>query len=164
MIDGYVAFNSTSGKFSYDAGVTPSSGTKYFIGTAEHEISEVMGRISLLSTPNDIYASPEAHAAARRAHLIEHMDWKTDRAADQSAGGAGEWSGTRTRGASHLQLSAPYRRIDTRSTRRSCDNTSDDSTCGPKIRSTATRRTVKWPHLGFRTSPGTQTASCESGP
>ncbi|PYQ98477.1 MAG: hypothetical protein DMF97_12565, partial [Acidobacteria bacterium] len=40
-------------------------------------IPEATEVAALLSTPNDIYASPEAHAAARRAHLIEHMDWKT---------------------------------------------------------------------------------------
>ncbi len=100
-------------------------------------------------TPNDIYASPPAHAAAPHAHLTEPPNTWTGRqigTADQSAVGEGERSGTRTRGASHLPLSAPYRRIDTRSTRRSCDNTSVERTCGPKIFSTATRCSVKSPH------------------
>lgn len=57
---GYVGFSSSL-PFSYSATTTPASNQYYFIGVAEHEISEVMGRLSLLSdqpydySPMDLY-------------------------------------------------------------------------------------------------------------
>ena len=59
-LDGYVGFSSTL-PFSYSATATPAANQYYFIGVAEHEISEVMGRISLLNrqpqdySPMDLY-------------------------------------------------------------------------------------------------------------
>ncbi len=47
--DGAVGFSS-SVQFSFASGTTPSSGMFYFIGVAEHEITEVMGRFSLLAS------------------------------------------------------------------------------------------------------------------
>src|SRR5258708_23477913 len=48
--DGYVGF-STSNAFSYSVGVAPSVSSQfYFAGIVEHEISEVMGRISRLNS------------------------------------------------------------------------------------------------------------------
>ncbi len=46
--DGAVGFNSSS-QFSFASATTPPISKYYFIGVAEHEITEVMGRISLLS-------------------------------------------------------------------------------------------------------------------
>ena len=52
-LDGYVGFSSSS-SFSYSAGVTPSSSAFYFVGVVEHEITEVMGRASLVNDqPNE---------------------------------------------------------------------------------------------------------------
>jgi hypothetical protein len=45
--DGYVGFSSTL-PFSYADGTAPPSGDYYFIGAVEHEITEDMGRVSLL--------------------------------------------------------------------------------------------------------------------
>jgi hypothetical protein len=47
-VDGYVGFSDTA-SFSYTPGATPGAGQYYFVGVAEHEISEVMGRVSLLA-------------------------------------------------------------------------------------------------------------------
>jgi hypothetical protein len=47
-IDGYVGFSSQSGIFSYANGTTPPANEYYFIGVVEHEITEDMGRVSLL--------------------------------------------------------------------------------------------------------------------
>ena len=46
-IDGYVGFSS-SVNYSYSATATPGASQYYFIGIAEHEISEVLGRTSYL--------------------------------------------------------------------------------------------------------------------
>ena len=46
-IDGWVGI-SNEASFSYSAWVTPASGEYYFIGALEHEITEVMGRLSFL--------------------------------------------------------------------------------------------------------------------
>ena len=53
-IDGYVGFSSAANIFSYANGVTPPSNEYYFVGIVEHEITEIMGRVSLLgdSTPD----------------------------------------------------------------------------------------------------------------
>jgi len=48
-VDGYVGF-STSNSFSYAPHVTPPSSAFYFVGVAEHEFSEVMGRVSYLNS------------------------------------------------------------------------------------------------------------------
>ena len=51
-IDGYVGFSSKAHTFSYADGVAPPSNEYYFIGVVEHEITEDMGRVSLLNEPN----------------------------------------------------------------------------------------------------------------
>ena len=48
-IDGYVGFGS-SVNWSFSPTLTPTSTQYYFIGVAEHEISEVMGRFSDVGT------------------------------------------------------------------------------------------------------------------
>jgi tryptophan-rich protein len=58
-VDGYVGF-SDSLPFSYADGTTPPSSEYYFIGVVEHEITEDMGRVSLLPyqpdyAPIDLY-------------------------------------------------------------------------------------------------------------
>ena len=56
----YIGFSSSM-PISYAANVTPASNQYYFIGAAEHEISEMMGRTSLINdqptyyTPMDLY-------------------------------------------------------------------------------------------------------------
>ncbi len=47
-IDGYVGFSSVPGTFSYANDTVPAADEFYFIGVVEHEITEDMGRISLL--------------------------------------------------------------------------------------------------------------------
>ena len=62
----YVGFSSDPNIFSYIPNVTPASDQYYFIGVVEHEISEDMGRVSLLNyqpyeySPIDLfrYSSP----------------------------------------------------------------------------------------------------------
>jgi hypothetical protein len=49
-VDGYVGFSS-SANYTFDPSNRAVSGAYDFIGVAEHEISEVMGRIALLGTP-----------------------------------------------------------------------------------------------------------------
>jgi hypothetical protein len=64
----YVGFSSTA-PFSYTPNATPASYQYYFIGVVEHEISEDMGRVSLLDqqpsfySPMDVfrYSSPGVH-------------------------------------------------------------------------------------------------------
>src|SRR6516162_1042765 len=61
-LDGSVWFNSTA-PFSYSPTATPASNQFYFVGIVEHEISELMGRVSFLSySPIDLYrySSPGA--------------------------------------------------------------------------------------------------------
>jgi hypothetical protein len=54
-LDGQVWFNSTT-PFSYSPTATPASNQFYFVGIVEHEISELMGRLSFLSySPIDLY-------------------------------------------------------------------------------------------------------------
>ncbi len=45
-VDGYVGFDSNSNIWSFSPSATPAQDDYYFIGVVEHEISEVMGRIS----------------------------------------------------------------------------------------------------------------------
>ena len=54
-LDGYVGF-SNSVNWSFTPGTTPSAGAYDFIGAFEHEITEVMGRISLVDYQPDFYA------------------------------------------------------------------------------------------------------------
>jgi hypothetical protein len=49
-VDGYVGFSS-SASYTFDPNNRAVAGVYDFIGAAEHEISEVMGRIALLGTP-----------------------------------------------------------------------------------------------------------------
>jgi hypothetical protein len=53
-VDGYVGFSSVPNTFSYANGTAPPPNEYYFIGVVEHEITEIMGRVSLLadSTPD----------------------------------------------------------------------------------------------------------------
>jgi Hint domain len=55
-VDGYVGFDSNSSIWSFSPTTTPAAGEYYFIGVAEHEISEVMGRMS------DIGSSPNTYS------------------------------------------------------------------------------------------------------
>ena len=48
-IGGYVGFSSVPNTFSYANGTTPPASEYYFIGVVEHEITEIMGRVSLLA-------------------------------------------------------------------------------------------------------------------
>jgi hypothetical protein len=48
-IDGYVGFSSAPNTFSYADGAAPPSNEFYFIGSVEHEITEDMGRVSLIN-------------------------------------------------------------------------------------------------------------------
>jgi hypothetical protein len=48
-IDGYVGFSSVPNIFSYANGTAPPVNEYYFIGVVEHEITEIMGRVSLLA-------------------------------------------------------------------------------------------------------------------
>jgi len=48
-LDGWVGFSNTE-PFSYTPNATPGLGQYYFVGVAEHEISEVMGRQSFLNS------------------------------------------------------------------------------------------------------------------
>lgn len=54
-LDGYVGF-SASLPFSYAAGVTPPSNEYYFVGVVEHEMTEVMGRVSLVNDQPNYYS------------------------------------------------------------------------------------------------------------
>jgi hypothetical protein len=56
-IDGYVGVSSSI-PFSYAPNVTPAQGEYYFVGAIEHELSEDMGRISLLARPPGNEYSP----------------------------------------------------------------------------------------------------------
>ena len=51
---GYVGFSS-SASFDFTANTTPTSSQYYFIGVAEHEISEIMGRVSLINDQPTYY-------------------------------------------------------------------------------------------------------------
>ena len=62
-LDGHVWLSSTA-PFSYSPTATPASNQFYFVGIVEHEISELMGRVSFLSySPIDLYrySSPGVH-------------------------------------------------------------------------------------------------------
>lgn len=52
-VDGYVGFDSTPGLFDYSITGTPRSNEYYFVGVVEHEFSEVMGRVSVISFSGD---------------------------------------------------------------------------------------------------------------
>ena len=54
-LDGFVGLSSTL-PFSYADNSTPPSGEYYFIGVVEHEITEDMGRVSLLDGQPNYYA------------------------------------------------------------------------------------------------------------
>lgn len=56
VIDGWVGF-SASANWSYDPTATPAGTQYYLVGSIEHEISEVMGRDSLLGVNGEHYAN-----------------------------------------------------------------------------------------------------------
>ena len=51
---GYVGFSS-SAAFDFAANTTPTSSQYYFVGVAEHEISEILGRVSLINDQPNYY-------------------------------------------------------------------------------------------------------------
>ena len=51
-VDGYVGFSSEPDTFGYADGTAPPANESYFIGVVEHEITEDMGRVSLLNEPD----------------------------------------------------------------------------------------------------------------
>ena len=53
--DGYVGFSKTL-PFSYTPNATPAANQYYFVGVVEHEISEDMGRVSLLNDQPSYYS------------------------------------------------------------------------------------------------------------
>ena len=55
-LDGYVGFSSAANIFSYANGTAPPSNEYYFIGAVEHEITEDMGRFSLLNYQPSFYS------------------------------------------------------------------------------------------------------------
>lgn len=55
-LDGYVGFSSAANIFSYANGSAPPSNEYYFIGVVEHEITEDMGRFSLLNYQPSFYS------------------------------------------------------------------------------------------------------------
>ncbi|WP_342728771.1 NF038122 family metalloprotease [Bradyrhizobium sp. B097] len=54
--DGWVGFDATA-NWSYDPTATPGSNQYYLVGSIEHEITEVMGRDSLLGVNGEHYAN-----------------------------------------------------------------------------------------------------------
>ena len=50
VTDGYVGFDASSSIWSFSPTATPAQNQYYFIGVAEHEISEVLGRFSDIGT------------------------------------------------------------------------------------------------------------------
>ena len=50
IVDGYVGFDASSSIWSFSPTATPAQSQYYFIGVAEHEISEVLGRYSNIGT------------------------------------------------------------------------------------------------------------------
>ncbi len=54
-LEGYVGFNSTANIFSYGINTTPPAGEYYFVGVLEHELTEDMGRVSLLDGQPSYY-------------------------------------------------------------------------------------------------------------
>ncbi len=56
-IDGWVGFDSTVSDWSFDPTATPGPNQYYLVGTIEHEISEVMGRDSLLGVNGEHYSN-----------------------------------------------------------------------------------------------------------
>lgn len=53
--DGWVGFDGNASDWSFNPTATPASGTYYLVGTIEHEITEVMGRDSMLGTEGEHY-------------------------------------------------------------------------------------------------------------
>jgi hypothetical protein len=73
----YVGVSSTPGTFSFTPGVTPPSDEYYFVGSLEHEISEDMGRVSLLNYQPSEYA------------LIDMFRYSSSGVRDMTTGGNG---------------------------------------------------------------------------
>lgn len=70
-IDGYVGFSSVPNTFSYGGGSAPPANEYYFIGVVEHEISEIMGRISLLGDPTPDYSVIDLFRFRRLAYATQ---------------------------------------------------------------------------------------------
>ena len=78
-VEGYVGFSSTL-PFSYANGVTPAANQYYFIGVVEHEVTEIMGRVSLLNQQPSAYS------------VMDLYRYKANGVRDLSAGAAGSLS------------------------------------------------------------------------
>jgi hypothetical protein len=74
--NGYVGFSS-SFPFSYGNGTTPPSNEYYFIGVVEHEITEDMGRVSLINEQPDDYS------------VMDLYRWSSPGVRDTTTGGNG---------------------------------------------------------------------------
>ena len=102
-IDGYIGLNSGV-TYGYGVGVAPAAGQYYLIGALEHEITEVMGRFSLIADqPTDYtvmdlfrYSAPGVRSlgAGGRAYfstdggVTDTGDWNTS----TFNGDLGDWS------------------------------------------------------------------------
>jgi hypothetical protein len=78
-VDGYVGFSSSL-PFSYADNVTPPSNENYFIGVVEHEITEDMGRVSLVNDGPNYYS------------VMDLYRWSSPGVRDTATGGAGYFS------------------------------------------------------------------------
>jgi hypothetical protein len=56
-IDGWVGFDNTASDWSFDPTATPGPNQYYLVGTIEHEITEVMGRDSMLGVNGEHYSN-----------------------------------------------------------------------------------------------------------
>jgi hypothetical protein len=92
-IDGYVGFSS-SVSWSFSPTATPAQDAYYFIGTAEHEITEVLGRLSLLGTLNGAFTVMEFldRQWFAQSGLLEqrHQQWRPRRLVPQRPGARGK--------------------------------------------------------------------------
>ena len=102
-VDGYVGFAST-GIIDFSNSATVAPGTYDFIGIAEHEISEVLGRISSIANtglPSQLdnlrYAAPGTIAAATASKAYFSLDHGTTDLGDFNTiggGDLGDWAST----------------------------------------------------------------------
>jgi VCBS repeat-containing protein len=106
-IDGYIGLSSTY-PFSYAAGVTPAAGQYYFEGVLAHELSEVLGRSSMLGqglggttsyTPMDLFrysaASTRQLTTGGPAYFsINNGTTNLDSWNTNPGGDLGDWAGS----------------------------------------------------------------------
>ncbi len=53
-VDGWMGFSNTA-NWSFTPGVTPAQGVDYFVGVAEHELTEILGRVATLDSVMDLF-------------------------------------------------------------------------------------------------------------